>query len=140
MTCLVTQSCPTLCNPLHCSPPGSSVHGISHPRILGWVAMSFSRTSSWPRDQTCISRVSWVADRLFTHWVIREAVLNTEHEGIHLVQRAVQIRAKPASGSTWHSQLPGQGVVTELHTIEFYTVELCGHIANCDFSAIIFHK
>ena len=40
---LVTQSCPTLCSPVDCSPPGSSVHGIVQARILGWVAISFSR-------------------------------------------------------------------------------------------------
>ena len=43
---LVTQSCPTLCDPMDCSPPGSSVHGIHHVRILEWVAMPFSRGSS----------------------------------------------------------------------------------------------
>ena len=41
--------------PLHCSPPGSSVHGILQARILEWVAISFSSESSWPRDQTHIS-------------------------------------------------------------------------------------
>ena len=39
----VTQSCPTLCNPMDCSPPGSSVHGIFKARILEWVAISFSK-------------------------------------------------------------------------------------------------
>ena len=43
--CLVTQSCPTLCNSMDCSPPGSSVHGILQARILEWVATSFSRES-----------------------------------------------------------------------------------------------
>ena len=57
------QSCPTLCDPMDCSPPGSSVHGVSQARILEWVAISFSRGSSWFRDQTC---VSCIADRLFT--------------------------------------------------------------------------
>ena len=56
------QSCPTLCDPMDCSPPsGSSVHGISQARILEWVDMSFSRGSSRPRGQTqvfCIGR--WV--------------------------------------------------------------------------------
>ena len=46
------QSCPTLCDPTDCSPPGSSVHGISQVRILEWVAISFSRGSSWTRNQT----------------------------------------------------------------------------------------
>ena len=48
--CSVAQSCPTLCEPLDCSPPGSSVHGISQARILEWVAIAFSRGSSAPRD------------------------------------------------------------------------------------------
>ena len=44
--CSVVQSCPTLCNPMDCSPPGSSVNGILQARILGWVAMTSSRGSS----------------------------------------------------------------------------------------------
>ena len=48
--CLVAQSCPTLCDPMDCSPPGSSVHGILQARILEWVAFPFSRGSSQPRD------------------------------------------------------------------------------------------
>ena len=44
--CLVAQSCPTLCDPMDCSPPDSSVLGILQARILGWVAMSFFRGSS----------------------------------------------------------------------------------------------
>ena len=44
----VAQSCPTLCDPMDCSPPGSSVHGISQARILEWVAISYSRVSSFP--------------------------------------------------------------------------------------------
>ena len=46
----VAQSCPTLCDPIDCSPPGSSVHGIFQARVLEWVAISFSRGSSQPRD------------------------------------------------------------------------------------------
>ena len=46
----VAQSCLTLCDPMDCSPPGSSVHGILQARILEWVAISFSRGSSQPRD------------------------------------------------------------------------------------------
>ena len=52
---LVTQSCPTLCNPMDWNPPDSSVHGILQARILDWVAVSFSRWSSQPRDWTCVS-------------------------------------------------------------------------------------
>ena len=47
---LVAQSCPTLCDPMYYSPPGSSVHGNLQARILEWVAIFFSRGSSQPRD------------------------------------------------------------------------------------------
>ena len=64
---LVAQSCPqTLCDPMDCSPPDSSVHGILSARILEWSAISFSRGSSWPRDRTWLSRI---ADIFFTIWV-----------------------------------------------------------------------
>ena len=52
------QSCPTLCSPMDCSPPGCSIHGIIRARILEWVGKPFSRGSSWPRDQTCISCIA----------------------------------------------------------------------------------
>ena len=53
----------SLCNPMECSPPGSSVHGILQARILEWVAMPSFRGSSRPRDQT---QVSCVAGKFFT--------------------------------------------------------------------------
>ena len=59
----VVQSCPTLCDPVDCSPPDSSIHGIFQVRILEWVAISFSRGSSRPRDRT---RASCTAGRQFT--------------------------------------------------------------------------
>ena len=66
------QSCPTLCDPMYCSPPGSSVHGILQARILKWVAIPFSTGSSWPMDWT---RVSCIAGRFFTIWATKEAAL-----------------------------------------------------------------
>ena len=68
---LVTQSCLTLCNPMDCSAPGSSVHAILQARILEWVAISSSRGSSWHRDPT---RVSCIAGRFFTVWDTTEAL------------------------------------------------------------------
>ena len=65
-----SQMCPILCNPMDCSPPGSSVHEIPQARILEWVAILFSRKSSWPRDRTWIS---CIACRFFTVWATREA-------------------------------------------------------------------
>ena len=64
------QSCPTLCDTADCSPPSSSVHGILQARILEWVAISFSRGSSSPRDQTW---VSCIAGRvLIIFWATRD--------------------------------------------------------------------
>ena len=68
---LVTQSCLTLCDPMDCSLPGSSVHGILQGRIVEWVTVPFSRESSRPRDQTHVSRI---VDRFFPVWATREAL------------------------------------------------------------------
>ena len=65
----VAQSCPTLCDPLDCSLPGSSVHEIFQARILEWVAISFCRRSSQPRDWTWVSHI---VGRRFTVWATRE--------------------------------------------------------------------
>ena len=63
------RSCPTLCDPMNCSPPGSSAHGILQARILKWVAIPFSRGPSHPRDWTW---VSCIVGRRFTIWVTRD--------------------------------------------------------------------
>ena len=58
--CMCVQSCLILWDSTDCSPPGSSVHGILLARVLEWVAVSYSRGSSWPRDQTWVSYVSCI--------------------------------------------------------------------------------
>ena len=63
--CVLPQSCLTLCDPMDCSPPSSSVHGISQARTLERVDISFSRGSSWPRDWTWISCLSCIG-----RWVL----------------------------------------------------------------------
>ena len=67
---LVTQLCPALCHPMDCSPPGSCVHGILQARMLEWVAISFSRGSSWPRGWTQVSRI---AGRLY--WLSQQGAI-----------------------------------------------------------------
>ena len=67
----VAQLCPTLWDPMDCSLPGSTVRGIFQARILKWVAISFSRRSSWPKDWTW---VSCIVGRHFTVWATREVV------------------------------------------------------------------
>ena len=66
----VTQSCPILCDLVDCSLPGSSIHGVLQAIIPEWVAISFSRESSQPRDWT---QVSLIAGRCLTLWATREA-------------------------------------------------------------------
>ena len=68
---LATQLCPTLCNPMDCSLPGTSVSGIFQARILEWIAIPFSRGSFQSRDQT---QVSYIAGRFFTFWATWETL------------------------------------------------------------------
>ena len=72
---MCAQSCPTLCDPTDCSPPGSSVHGVFQARILGWVAISSSRGSSQLRDQTHVSCVSCIGRWSLYHWCHRTNAL-----------------------------------------------------------------
>ena len=83
------QSCPTLCHPMDCSPPHSSVHGILQVRIQEWVAMPSSRGSSRPRDQTWIS-------------CIAEILYHLSHQGSppSLVEIVLLLELK-AIGSSW---------------------------------------
>ena len=82
---LVPPSCPTPCNSMDYSPPGSSVHGILLARILEWVAISFSRESSWPRGWT---HVFCIADRFFTVWATRqERGLSEAPRNLHISQK-----------------------------------------------------
>ena len=87
----LTKSCLTLW--LHCSLPGSSVPGILQARILEWVAISFSRGSSWPRDQTGIS---CIAGRFFTVWATREATRESH---------CMSVLHKIWGGVYWHPHL-----------------------------------
>ena len=84
----VVQSCPTLCDPMDWSPPGSSVQGLLQARILEWVAIPFSRGSSWPR-------VSHTAGRSFTIWATSEGYsINSNTQALHW-------------GRSWLTTFPG---------------------------------
>ena len=72
----VAQSCRSLCDPMDCSLPRSSVHGILQARILELVAISFSKGFSRPRDQT---RISCIVGRHFTVWATREVLHTQKH-------------------------------------------------------------
>ena len=80
----VAESCPTLCGPMDCSQPGSSIRGISQARVLEWVVISCSRGSSWPRDQTPVSRIvgrrfyrlsnQWSLKRKWRLWMMSDSL------------------------------------------------------------------
>ena len=74
--CLVTQSHPTLSDPMDCGLPPSPVHGIFQARVLEWVAISFSRGSFQYRDRTWVSRI---VGRRFTVWATGEVTVTLRH-------------------------------------------------------------
>ena len=78
LSCLCGQRYLTLCNSMDYSPPGSSVHGISQASILEWIAISFSRGSSQPRDQTHISCISCIGRWILYHQATWEQARDTE--------------------------------------------------------------
>ena len=92
--CLVPMSCLTLCDSTNCSPPGSSVPGISQARILEWVAISYFMGSSWPRDR---SHVSCSGRRILYHWATWEA----HHTQLPLL--VPNILAGPLETLKWNS-------------------------------------
>ena len=106
--CLVTKSCPTVCDPMDCSPPGSSLHGISQARIVEWIAIPFSRGSLQPRDQTQFFRT---AGGSFTSWVKREGSSCIQLYLICLIIMSIDLpRLRPLQGMAsvfvnWHQLL-----------------------------------
>ena len=102
------QPCLTLCNPMYCSPPGSSVHGILQATILEWVAMPSSRESSQPRDQSYISYISYTGRRVFTTSATRKSSVYTT---LHLSQqpREVLYTNPPSSAALQRSKVSVPG-------------------------------
>ena len=76
------QPCLTLCNPMDCSPPRSSVHGILHVRMLKWVAFSYSRGSSWLGDQNYIFCISCTGKQILFGSVGKESTCNARDEDL----------------------------------------------------------
>ena len=97
----VAQSCPTLCDPMDCSLPGFSVHGILLARIPEWVTISFPGGSSWPRDGTWVSRV---VGRRFNLWATREAPKFSNR--FHMVLEIKSLKSPRAKISILWSQPP----------------------------------
>ena len=98
---LVDQLCLTLYDPLDYSPPSSSVHGIVQVRILEWLAIPFSRGSSWPRDRTWVSHI---AGRFFTIWATRSMGAKTMTTFVIFVSQhlsPVLVHCKPSTPICW---------------------------------------
>ena len=129
------QLCPILCDPMYCSPPGSSVHGISQARILEWVAISSSKRSFGSRDQTyapCFAGGLFTTEppgKPHTVWVWLNlpsdppvtwgcAILGKEQSFCELPSLSVKVRTTPfhpkGREGSLHSdwQTAGRGVVT----------------------------
>ena len=111
MKVLVTQLCLTLCDSMDCSPTGSSVQGTLQARMLEWVAISFFKGSSQPRDQTA---VSCTAGRFFTVWATLESQgsLYLRIEMLSLLFKELQ----------WRQQQDGKSRVVVLQIKFLFTV------------------
>ena len=110
--CSTAQSCPILGNPIDCSLPDSSVHGILQARILEWVAMPFSKGYSQPRDHTHISCGSCIAGIFFTTSTTWEAPSRREigpYFWLLLLGKRMFVRAKEEmnymSQCSWHKSI-----------------------------------
>ena len=111
MPCMCAQSCLTLCNPMDCSPPGSSAHGILQARILEWVSNSSSRESSRPRDWTC---VSCTGRQILYHcatWEDRASRKNPQPASYSLVSQTV--KTLPAMSEAWVQSLDWEDLLEE---------------------------
>ena len=109
------SSRPTLLYPMDCSPPGSSVHGLLQTRILGWVAISSSRGSSQPRDQTQVLSASRIGRQTLYHCATWEALSHLSTQGVIGAMQA-GAAAPPSIGTTGgHSRGPSpkQATVSE---------------------------
>ena len=111
----VTQSCPTLCDPVDCSLPSSFVHGISQARILEWIAIAFSRGSSWPRDPT---QASCIGKWILYHCTTRKAPTWPAAAAAKLLQSCLTL-CDPIDGSPPGSPVPG---ILQARTLEWIAI------------------
>ena len=112
---LVTQSCPTLCNPIDCSPPGSSIHGILQVRILEWISIPSSRGSSQTRDQTL---VSCITGTLLTIWATY--MLDYNESSIYKFTQTLYTECKPSKLNSKWVRVPKVRFVTIINTLQWH--------------------
>ena len=124
LSCFVlccVQTCPTLCDPMDRSPPGSSVYGTSQARILEWVAIFFSSRSSPPRDQTSISCISCTGRQILYHWATWEGP-SPAH--LSLVQKEPYTSPKQ-----WERPTLGSGIDTLYPVTKAFVLSRPGNIS-----------
>ena len=119
--CLVAQSCLTLCDPMDCSPPGSSVHEDVQARILKWVAMPSSRGSSRPTDRT---QVSCIAGGFFTIRATREVCWWNGRSGLYFPGSRCVIAHESCKGHEWSA------IYNSLSSPEFASPWFVEHIPS----------
>ena len=119
---MLGHSVMSLCNPLDCSLPGSSVHGIIQTRILEWVAISSSRGSSPPRDWTRVSCVSCcLSGKFFTRWAIWETQADIS-AGLKYTSRILANHCKHLWSSLpglWHYVSLGNTLLSTKETLKW---------------------
>ena len=112
----VDQLCLTLCDHMDCNLPGSSVHGILQARILEWVAISYFRGSSWPRDQT---QISYTAGRFFTIWATSSVLFSSVAQSC------------PTPCNPMNRRMPGLPVHHQLPEFTLESVMSSSHFILC---------
>ena len=136
------QSCSTLCDSMDCSLPSSSVHGISQARTLEWIAIPFSRESSWSRNQT---QVSCIVGQFFTIWapsyflfLSPKTIDGVKREGVCICGEGEPwvpekgVRAKVG----WGGHPPTEGVGASWHGLLGVQTAGVGSHSTCEVRAV----
>ena len=97
-------SCVWICSPMDCDPLGSSVHGIFQAIILEWVAISSSRESSWSRNWTCVSSVSYIGRWILSNWHHHWNGLTRTGQQIFMLNRCIDYTIRGISKSCFTAE------------------------------------
>ena len=126
----------TLCNPMDCSPPSSSVHGILQAKILEWVVISSSRRSSQPRDWTWVSCGSCITGGFFIAECI-SIYLYLSHSFLP-VHPSVDVEAVPKSWLLWINDAVNMRVKTSLWDLISFPFNIYPEVGLLDYKIVLF--
>ena len=127
--CSVAQGCQTLFDPTDCSPPGSSVHAIFQTRVLEQVAISYSRGSSQPRDQTCVSCICCISRQILYHGAAWEAPI------LHLI-----LAKRPSSEMRLVHQTSWASQFSPVYLKHSQTLKLADRWASHQTQSLLYNK